>query len=391
MASVRIDRNAPILIAESSPIHLTSLKEHLSDFHIENLEVAKDGYELLSATGENTYALILIGDPLLKGSSVRSIARIRAEGENKETPVIFLYDESMEEREKKDLIHDAIAEGVAKTVAKPIERATLRKSIEDALQKVIVTSEELKSRSQSSLMATDKAIQLANQLRDSGDFKQAEDTYVEAILNVFYGLAEMHLFNNDKASSDNILHEASFIDPDAPSKFLNRSKNFIEHGFQNLKIKNYQLAKSDFEAARSLDGENVMAHMGLGEALLGIDQKDEALESFKKALDLEAKIDHRTIYKRMATLTFRLKEYETAERAYEIAVSFIQSDPEIFYFQSLVYVALRKLPEALQSITNTLKLEPDYPGAKNTRQKILDWMKAAKEDETQEKEPVEAT
>ncbi len=379
MSSIRIDEDAPILIAESSPVYLAVMKEHLAGFRLQKITTAKDGQELLSATEEKSYEFIIIGDSLAKTNSLLAISNIRTDGKNKETPIIFLYDDSLELAEKEDLIRDATAEGASAVLGKPIDLSTFRNTIEKILGKVIVTAEEMKSRSKKSLAATDKAIELANNLRDKGDFEESESLYVEAILNVFYGLAEMHLFNGDKVASDNVLREASFIDLQAPEKFLSRSRNFTEHGFRNLKEKNYQLAKFDFEAAITMDHGSIMAQIGMGEALLGLGEKEDAINTFNRALDFEAHIDDRLVYKRLGTVAFRMKEYDISIRAFEIAVSFIQSDPEIFYFQSLVYVAQWKFDEALHSITNALKLQPDFPEAKKAREKIIAWQKAAEE------------
>lgn len=389
MASVRIDEDAPVLIGESSPVHISVLKEYLADFRIKKITIAKDGYELLSATQEKTYQFIVFGDSLAKASVVQTISEIRTEGKNKETPIIFLFDQSLETEERETLIHDAIAEGASTTLGKPIDENALRKAIEKILDKVIVTKEEMQSRSKQSLAATEKAIELANSIRDSGDFEQAEGLYVDAILNVFYGLAEMYLFNEDKANSDNVLREASFIDIQAPEKFLDRAKNFTKHGFVNLKEKKYQLAKFDFEAAIAMNSDTIMERMGLGEALLGSGHKDEALKAFNQSLDFEALIENRNVYKRIGTIAFKIKEYDIAVRAFEIALSFIQSDPEIYYFQSLVYVGQWKFPEALQSVTSALKLQPDFSEAKKAREKIISWQKAA--EEKKKAEAVEAT
>ncbi len=389
MASIRIDVTAPILIAESSPIHFSVLREYMADFCLQNITLAKDGHELISAIEEKTYEFIVIGDPLAKTSSLHSISQIRTQGKNKETPIIFLYDQGLEASEKENLIHDAIAEGASEALCKPIDQNALRIVIEKILEKIIVTAKEVKTRSKKSLAATEKAIDLANNLRDSGDFKQAEEMYIEAILNVFYGLAEMYVFNGDKVNSDYILRESSFIDPLAHENFLARAKNFTAHGYRNLKEKNYQLAKFDFEAAIAMNNDSVVTQVGLGEALLGNGQKDDAINAFKRALDFEAHIENRVIYKRLGIVAFKLKEYEIAIRSFEIAVSFTQSDPEIFYYHSLVYVAQWEFPEALQSVTSALKLQSDFPEAKKAREKIMIWLKAA--DKKKKEEPVEAT
>lgn len=379
MASIRIDEDAPVLIAESSPVYLSVLKEHLADFRLQRITFAKDGYELLSLTQETHYELIIIGDTLAKASSLQSISQIRTEGKNQKTPLIFLYDEGMKASEKKGLIEDAIAKGASATLGKPIEKHTLRTTIENILEKIIVTSDEMKSRSKKSLVTTEKAIELANRLRDEGDFENAEALYVEAILNVFYGLSEMHLFKGDKNGCDHVLREASFIDLRAPEKFLKRTENFIEQGYINLKKKNYQLAKFNFEAAITMDNDVLMAQIGIGEALLGLGNKDETIKVFEQVLDFESDTKNGTVYKRLGTVAFRIKEYDIAVRAFEIALSCIQSDPEIFYHQSLVLVAQWKFEEALQSVTKALKLQPNFPEAKKARGKIMGWIEAAEQ------------
>jgi peptide/nickel transport system substrate-binding protein len=68
-------------------------------------------------------------------------------------------------------------------------------------------------------------------------------------------------------------------------------------------------------------------------------------------------------------------------RGYEAALMFTQTDPELYYLQSLVYVAQWKFDEALASVNKALKLNTTFQEAQRAREKILAWVKAAKEKE----------
>jgi tetratricopeptide (TPR) repeat protein len=129
--------------------------------------------------------------------------------------------------------------------------------------------------------------------------------------------------------------------------------------------------------------ESRQALVGLGEALLGLNEKDAAPKSFKRVLAIMPDIEARGLYKRIGTIAFRLKEYDIAVKAFETAATFIQTDPELFYVQSLVYVAQWKFPEALASINRALSLKPTFIEAQKDKEKIIAWVKAAEEKEMQ--------
>ena len=107
------------------------------------------------------------------------------------------------------------------------------------------------------------------------------------------------------------------------------------------------------------------------------------MQHFKQALEFKPEIEHRILYKKIGTLSFRRKEYDISVRAFETAITFIQTDPELFYLQALVYVAQWKFEDALASINKALYLNSAFKEAEKAKEKILAWAKANQDKETQ--------
>ena len=379
MSSEKSDPSTLFLVAESSPVHLAAIKEYLDDFLFKNITFVKDGYEFTAALQEQKFGAIVLDHHLNKSNSLNAISGIRNSGVNTETPIIFTYNDNIDEQEKKDILADAKSAGVSGILGKPFPKENFRDTIENALDIFSISASEQIMRSKKSLAATETAVGLAINLRDSGDFEQSEKVYLEAMLGVLYGIAEVYLASGKKDDCDSVLAEASRVDPRAKEKFKGRTKDFIARGNEHLIRKRHRLAKFEFEAAVSLVPESQEALVGLGEALLGLNEKDAALESFKRVLAIKPNIEARGLYKRIGTIVFRLKEYDIAIEAFETAATFIQTDPELFYVQSLVYVAQWKFPEALASINKALALRTTFAEAQKAREKIMAWVKAAEE------------
>ena len=381
MSSVKADSSTTILVAESSPVHQGTVKELFDDFDFKKLTFVKDGFELTKAVQETRFDAILLDHNLNKANSLNAVAEIKKNGENTDTPIIFTYDGSVPAEEMYDLLRDIGSAGASASLSKPIPKEALREAVESALDKFIITKTEMEQRSKKSLAASETALALAVNLKEAGNFEHSEMAYVEAILNVLYGLAEVYLAGGKNEAFEEILREANLIDPQARDKFQKRTNDFLDRGNENLKRKKYRLAKFEFEAAAHLDENSVGAHVGLGEALLGLNEKKDALGSFRRVLEFKGEIENRHLYKRIGSVAFKLKEYDIAVRAYETALTFIRTDPELYYLQSLVYVAQWKFDEALASVNKALSLKTTFQEAQKAREKILAWVQAANEKE----------
>ena len=385
MAQDKIDPATPILVAESSPVQQALVKEFLEDFHFQDITIIKDGYELLKAIKGQKYGFMIIDHHLSKSNSLNTISSIRDCPLNNDTPIIFTYNNNMELDEKRDLLSDMKSMTLSALIPKPVGKDIFRESVEKASNSTIVTATEQELRGEKSLTATTVALELASSLRDSGEFENAGKIYIEAMLSVFHGMAEVYLASGKIDACKSVLREACRIDPETEKKFLAKTQKFIDRGNENLKLKRFRIAKFEFEAALYLDNNCLPAHSGIGESLLGLKEKDGALESFKKVLEFQPDIQSRLMYKRIGTVAFKLKEYEIAIKAYEIAIGFIQTDPELYYLQSLVFVSQWKFEDALLSINRAINLNSSFKEAINAKKKIMAWMAA------KNKNPVAAT
>lgn len=379
MSQDKIDPATPILVAESSPVQQALIKEFLEDFHFQDITLFKDGYELLNAIKEKKYGFMIIDHHLSKSNILNTLSDIRDSPFNNDTSIIFTYNNNMELDEKRDLLSDMKSMSLSAILPKPFTKDILRESVEKALGSYIITAAEQELRGKKSLTSTAVALELASELRDTGDFENAGKVYIEAMLCIFHGMAEVYLAGGKIDACKSVLREASRIDPETEKKFLAKTQSFVDRGNENLKLKRFHIAKFEFEAALYLNNNCLPAHAGVGECLLGLNDKEGTIESFKKILEFNPDIQNRLIYKRIGTVAFKLKEYEVATRAYEIAISFTQTDPELYYLQSLVFVAQWKFEDALLSVNRAINLNTSFKEAENAKKKILGWITDNKE------------
>lgn len=376
MPSMNMDPQTTILLAESSPLQQANVAEILTDFQLPNLTIVDDGYELLEAVSQKSFDLILLDNGLLKANPFNLLSQLRSGEKGVRAPIFFTYEEDPAEAPKaENLARDAIAAGATMALRKPLAPEVLRKKIEETFGRFIVTVTDTKARSAQSLQTTEKAVALAKALKDSGKFKEAEDAYLNAIREIFFGLAEVYLYKGEKTACEELLHEASLIDPEAVEKFRRRESEFQKLGMDALKEKDYRRAKKEFDITLMLNENNASALAGLAEAHLGLDDRDSARENLLQVVSRPPASEHRFAYKHAGGLASRIKEYDIAVKAFELATTYIQGDPVLFYQQSLVHIARLQMKEALTCINKALILRTDFTEAQRVRSKIIEWQR----------------
>jgi tetratricopeptide (TPR) repeat protein len=190
-------------------------------------------------------------------------------------------------------------------------------------------------------------------------------------------MAELRLAGGDPEGADLLVREASALAPQAPALFQERGKHFVERGNAHLKEKRFPLARTEFAGALHLNGENLEAQAGLIHSLYALGERAAATDAFRQALAAPAKAEHRLAYKRFGDVALRAKEYDLAIAAYEQALAFMKTDPILFYQEALVFTAQYQFPTAMNRLNKALALRPDFPEAKQLRDKIVAWQRAA--------------
>ncbi|MBI1724503.1 MAG: response regulator [Candidatus Tectomicrobia bacterium] len=376
MPSEKAAHPTAVLVAETSPLQRKLTGEMLDSFHISGVTFVKDSDELQETCRGQAYDLILLDYNLAKTNPLEAIPQLRSEGKNTQTPIILTYEKPPGERIE-NLLHQILAAGASGTLRKPVDAQAFRTLAESLTGRTLVSQPEEIKRVEESLQAARKAAALARSLHESGQPASAEQAYLGALLEILLGMAELRLAGGDPEGAGLLVREASEFAPQAPTLFQERGKHFVERGNAHLKEKRFPLARAEFAGALHLNGEDLEAQAGLIHSLYALGEKAAAADSLRRALAAPAKAEHRLAYKRFGDVALRVKEYDLAIAAYEQALAFVKTDPILFYQQALVFTAQYQFPSAMNRLNKALALRPDFPEAKQLRDKIVAWQRAA--------------
>lgn len=270
MPSEKLDPGIPILVAESDPWSKATLRRIFREFQFTSLTPADNVYKATHMGRFDKFKLIIIGNDLEKGSSLNVVSQIRAQGRNTKTPLIFLYGEDQEEFAMK-----ASSEGATVTLKRPVQEPVLRETIENLMDRYILTVTMEEERNQENTSATMSSVQRGQKLLAAGDMEGAEAAFEEAMMTgagsveVYNGLAELYLARGDEEAAEQVLAEAERIDPQAREKFRLRDQGNIRKGQEALAKGDLDTAEEEFEHALVTGGDGTLeAFCGLVEVYI---------------------------------------------------------------------------------------------------------------------------
>lgn len=119
----------------------------------------------------------------------------------------------------------------------------------------------------------------------------------------------------------------------------------------------------------ALHGHQPVAHTMLGDALLGVARKAEALLCYQEALRQSAALVP-ALFGR-ANALFDLQQFNAARAAYEAVLEHAQDHAEAWFNRGNSLLALRQPELAAESYQCALRIRPDYAAAHNNRGSAL--------------------
>ena len=380
MASDRIERDSPILLAESHPIYLAAFRRLFDEFQMHNITATGNGFRVVQLSKERRFDLIVLGNILSFQDGTRVLRTLREKGGNTSTPLIFSYELKREEKAARQ----ASSEGASAIFPKPPEEEPLREIIENLLGKQIYTKTEERERIDESMKPMFQAIRFGKKLRLEGELKEAESAFLDGLVEVFCGLAEIYLSKSDQGKAERILEEAVHINSKAREIFGLREYYFIERGREYINKKRFLAARVEFEAALTLNEDNVHALVGLGETLHCMEDGEGARAAFKQAITLKRGAEDPQVYKRLGLLSSRNRDYEIAVEAFDRAISYFPSDPENYYNLAVVRMVRGEPQKTLALLRKSLSVNPGFFEARRLLQKIEKWMGKSEKAESPE-------
>lgn len=365
-----VDPEIPILIAESNYTDLSKLKRNFEKLFFKNLSATGRGYRAVELGVRQKYEAIFVSNALIHLDGLQVIQSIREEGENISTPIIFVS-----ENRGDPLVEKGSILGADRTIYKPITQESLRSLLEDILDTHIITESEEKDRIMDAMKEARLAIEFAKKLRMDGEYELAHEAFRKVLAETLCGLAEVYLSKGDKKGADEIIEEARNIDRVVSKNFEIREESFLEQGKIWLQKRQYIGARAEFQAALTLNEENVTALYGLGEALYGLKELDEAKKVFERVLEAKKSLHDAQMYKDMGMIACQGKHFDLAHKALDRAMKISPSDSKAFYCKAVAFVASGDFGESLPYLDKSLQLDPGFVEARGLEHKVRTWMK----------------
>ena len=173
-----------------------------------------------------------------------------------------------------------------------------------------------------------------------------------------------------------------YIDAEARKNFEVREESFVEQGKIWLQKKQYIGARAEFQAALTLNENNIVALFGLGEALYGLNELDEAKEVFERIIASKVPVNDQQMYKDIGMIACRAKHFDLAHKALDRAVKIFPSDSKVFYCKAVAFVAAGDFEGSLPYLEKSLQLEPAFAEARALEHKVMQWLKGAEKKTT---------
>lgn len=235
------------------------------------------------------------------------------------------------------------------------------KRYEEAIQSYQVVLEQLPD-SFEALSKTGKTY------HDLEDYKNAFKFYDQAVKvkpndpNAWYhrGNALMQLKRYEEATDS--YDKAVRFNP-------NFSAAWSSHGQGLLKQDRTKEAVESFEKAVNLQPNDYQSWYFLGWSLHQLKRYEEAISAYDEALKIKHNNHYLAWYNRGNAL-YNLGDYQGAIASYDQATNQKINHEESWYSRGNALANLKQYPEAISSYEEALQYNPDYPAAKEAKEKI---------------------
>jgi membrane associated rhomboid family serine protease/Flp pilus assembly protein TadD len=140
--------------------------------------------------------------------------------------------------------------------------------------------------------------------------------------------------------------------------FHNRGLMYLENKFDDRAIE-------EFNRAIASDPASAMAHYNLGVAYGRKENSEQAIDAFKKCLELNPELSLRELaYYNLGQGYLRLSRDEEAISAFNQSLQLDSQDPKTHFYLGVAYLRKERYDEAITAFQQALKLKPDLVEAK---------------------------
>lgn len=367
--SERINPGIPVLVADGGASHLKTFKEAFEEFQLTNVTFIHEGVGVLRVDDTTKFDLIVLGGSFEDMDAFKVVAALRAGENNSETPIIFVQG-----RGEKISPEKVAQVGIAAVIERSGEPEPLRDAIEKTLRKRITSKSEVNEFSSYCLDVASKTVSVIYVLKKDGLLKGAESAFLDNLLESFLCAMEVYLSKGDRKSAEGLLTQSRNIFPGINELFSERTEAFVIRGLKFLEEEKFAQARAEFEAALTLNEENVETNVALGESFYGLGDKEAAGDAFRCAIASPGSARDPKVLMRLGLVACRYEYFDIALSAYDRLISTYQMDPKLFYNKALIHVRTKEFGKALPLLGRAIALDEKFVPAKALQEKVRGWM-----------------
>lgn len=130
----------------------------------------------------------------------------------------------------------------------------------------------------------------------------------------------------------------------------------------------------EFEAALTLNEDDVDAMIGLGESFHCLGNVEGATKAFDRVITSPGSSGEPKVLMRLGQIACRYEYYDVSLRAYDQLLTTYQLDPRLFYNRALIHVRTREFGKTLPLLSRAITLDEKYAPAKALHKKVRIWM-----------------
>jgi membrane associated rhomboid family serine protease/lipoprotein NlpI len=139
----------------------------------------------------------------------------------------------------------------------------------------------------------------------------------------------------------------------------------FERGLKHLENNLNDRAIEEFNRAISSDPEYALAHLNLGVAYMRQKDHKQAINAFKKSLELNLEVEGRAMaYYNLGLAHYALSLWDEAIDAFKKSLQLNSQAAETHYYLAIAYLSKELYDEASTNLQQSLKLKPDLNDAR---------------------------
>ena len=161
--------------------------------------------------------------------------------------------------------------------------------------------------------------------------------------------------------------------------FAQSKKELFDNGVEFLTLEKYQEAIDRFTMFIKLDLGNAYVYKNRGVAFMKLKKYDLAIQDFEKGKSILPNL--KGIHSNLGVAWYCKKEYEKAIENYSVELNRNAKEYYLFFNRALCYAELEKNEKALEDVSKTLELKPDFNLALSFKEVILMRLKRTGENE----------